>query len=132
MAGAYGLKLTVEESNLTGYPDSVPLWIESSSVNVKQGQLIRIHGYVKVSGTNLVHEAFEIADSLSGQSLAVPVVSTSNWQPFTIYRAAIRDGDMKLTFSLKGAGVAMVDEVTVRTLDLSRVDEQASKGADIK
>ena len=130
--GTYGLKMTVVDSNQIGRPDAAPLWIQSAPVNVKQGQLIRIGGYVNVTAQGPDVVPFEIMDSIAGHSLAVSVSASASWQPFTIYRVATRDGELKLTFSLNAAGSAMIDEVTVRTLDPQRPDEQALNSSDIK
>ncbi len=125
--GSYGLKLSVENSSyVTANLETAPLWIESSPVAVKEGQLIRIHGFVNVSQLSSSNRGFEIADSIAGSELAVPFASNAGWQEFTIYRAAQRDTNIKLTFSVNGVGTAMIDEVTVRTLDSAQVQQQAS------
>ena len=122
--GTYGLKLTVEGIHPNSGIQTIPLWIESSPVAVKKGQLIRIHGFVNV--TRLAAGEFEIFDSIGGRDLVVPFQPTEGWQEFTIYRSALRDSNMNLTFAVNGIGSAMLDEVTVRTLDPTGSEQQAS------
>ena len=62
-----------------------------------------------------------ILDSLGGQPLAERVPITSGWQEFTLYRCADNREDFGVTFELTGVGSAMIDEVTIRTIDLPAV-----------
>ena len=102
--------------------DRTPLWIKSSPVPVKAGQLVRIHGWVKVaqpiSGSL---DGFMIIDSLGGPQLAERVNLTNGWQEFSIYRCALKDEDVRVTLALTGYGEALVDEVNIRVLDLSDI-----------
>jgi hypothetical protein len=59
-----------------------------------------------------------ITDSLGGEAMAERIPITSGWQEFTLYRSVPHDGDLQLTFALTGFGEALLDEVTVRTVDL--------------
>ena len=56
-----------------------------------------------------------------------------DWQEFTIYRAAERNGELSVTFAMTGIGEAMIDEVTICTMDLPELRSQAkSANAEIK
>ncbi|MEO1996645.1 MAG: hypothetical protein ABGZ17_15360, partial [Planctomycetaceae bacterium] len=43
---------------------------------------------------------------------------TDGWQEFTLYRGVPRDGELTVTLGLSGIGTAMVDEMTIRVVDL--------------
>lgn len=118
--GRYGLKMSVTEKQPNqGVIESTPLWITSPETLVKAGQLVRIHGWVNVPrvicGT---HDGLTITDSLGGSEMMERIPITAGWQEFTLYRAAAEDGRVQVTFGLTGTGTAMLDEVTVRAIDL--------------
>ena len=118
--GRYGLKMSVYPRTNTPYlVESTPLWISTPEVPIKGGQLVRIHGWVNVpqviQGT---HDGLMITDSLGGTDMAERIPVTRGWQEFTLYRGAPSDGVLKVTFSLGGVGEALLDEVTIRAVDL--------------
>ena len=115
--GRTGLKLTT--SGAMEMVESVPLWVGSPPIRVKTRQLVRIHGWVNVPRVIAGSEAgFRIVDSIGGQSLAETIPVTQGWQEFTLYRNAVSDSQLRVTFELTGIGQAMVDEVTVQVIDL--------------
>ncbi len=118
--GNYGLKLTVTPTDsFQGVVQSTPVWITSGKVAVRTGQLIRIHGWVNVPETiRGSHHGLMITESIGGRQLAERIPMTHGWQELTLYRTAPSDGDMDVTLSLTGVGTAMVDELTIRTIDL--------------
>ena len=67
-----------------------------------------------------------IIDSLGGPSMAERIPVTDGWQEFTLYRGVESDRELQITFALTGAGEAMFDEVTIRTVDLPSSERQAS------
>jgi hypothetical protein len=118
--GRYGLKMSVlEKQPNQGVIESTPLWINSPKTLVKAGQLVRIHGWVNIPkvirGT---HDGLTITDSLGGPEMMERIPITSGWQEFTLYRAAAENESVRVTFALTGTGIAMLDEVTVRAIDL--------------
>ena len=118
--GRYGLKMSVlEKQPNQGVIESTPLWINSPKTLVKAGQLVRIHGWVNIPkvirGT---HDGLTITDSLGGSEMMERIPITSGWQEFTLYRAAAENESVQVTFALNGTGIAMLDEVTVRAIDL--------------
>ena len=118
--GRYGLKMSVAPRTATPQlVESTPLWISTPEVPIKGGQLIRIHGWVNVpqviQGT---HDGLMVTDSLGGTDMAERIPVTRGWQEFTLYRGAPSEGVLKVTFSLGGVGEALLDEVTIRTIDL--------------
>ncbi len=118
--GAFGLRLSVTSTdNRQRLIQSTPVWITSGKVPVRAGQLVRIHGWVNVPNTIVgSHDGLMITDSLGGFELAERIPFTNGWQEFTLYRGASKNTDVTITFALTGIGEAMVDEVTVRTIDL--------------
>ncbi len=120
--GRYGLKMTVEprpgnSSNMT--LESPPLQIESPVVSVRAGQLIRIHGWINVPEVITGSlDGLRITDSLGGPEMAERIPITNGWQEFTLYRGAPNHGQISVRFELTGFGTALLDEVTIRTIDL--------------
>ena len=118
--GRYGLKMSVVPKNNARTPvEATPLWVATPEVKIKNGQLIRIHGWVNVpqviQGT---HHGLTITDSLGGPDMAERVPITNGWQEFTLYRGAPKNGTISVTFALNGIGEALIDEVTLRSIDL--------------
>ncbi len=99
--------------------ESTPLWIATPEMQVKGGQLVRIHGWVNVPRALLgSHEGLTITDTLGGPEMRERIAVTNGWQEFTLYRGIPTNRSLKVTFALNGIGEAWLDEVTVRTLDL--------------
>ena len=63
-------------------------------------------------------DGLTITDSLGGETLAERIPVTEGWQEFTLYRGVPRDGEITVTLGLSGIGTAMVDEMTIRVVDL--------------
>lgn len=127
--GRYGCRLAVDlkpGANISGPIDSPPLWIATPPVAVKGGQLVRIHGWVNIPQTIAANQdGLTITDSLAGEGLTERIPVTQGWQEFTLYRSVAANNDMTVTFSLTGLGEAMLDEVTVRAIDLPSVQREA-------
>jgi hypothetical protein len=99
-------------------PESPPISIVSAPVPVQRGQILRIHGWVRLpSAIQGSLEGLTIYDSLAGSDLAERIYEAPNWREFTLYRAAPRDGSATITFALTGAGEAWIDQVTVNLLE---------------
>ncbi len=113
---------------LNSLVDRTPLWIKSGPVPVKAGQLVRIHGWVKVDrpiGGSL--DGLMIIDSIGGPQMAERISVTDGWQEFSIYRCPAQNTDVRLTFALTGHGSVLIDEVDMRVLDLGEGLRQAKK-----
>jgi len=90
------------------------VWVTAGPVPVRAGQLIRIHGWVKVPHPlRATSDGLMIVDSIAGPPLADRVLKTDGWRRFALYRVAPRDDQLTLTFALTGVGDAWVDEVSV-------------------
>jgi hypothetical protein len=97
--------------------DRTPLWIRSSPVPVQGGQLVRIHGWVRIDqALRGSLDGLMIIDSVGGPQLAERILLTQGWQEFTMYRCPPEDSDLRITFALTGYGTVWLDEVDVRVV----------------
>jgi hypothetical protein len=94
------------------------VWITSSPVPVRQGQIVRVHGWINVprplAGSL---DGLVVFDSLGGPELGDRVRTTQGWRELTLYRAAGQTADLAVTFALTGLGEAWVDDLDVAVLD---------------
>jgi hypothetical protein len=94
--------------------ENAPLRIVSPPVPVRRGQLVRIHGWVRVlEQITASPDGVLIYDSLGGPSLAERFQITDGWREFIFYRVAPVDGGLSLTFALTGLGEAAFDDVSI-------------------
>jgi hypothetical protein len=124
--GKFGLRMEVSTRSPVPVIDATPLWISSPRVPVKAGQLVRIHGWVNLPTVITGNmDGLMIIDSLGGEAMAERIPITAGWQEFTMYRGVTDDQEVQVTFALTGIGVALLDEVTIRTVDLPAAARQA-------
>ena len=99
--------------------ESPPLTIQTPGVKVKAGEFVRIHGWVNVPQAFVgSQDGLRITDTLGGPAMAERVPITSGWQEFSLYRGVQKAGQLSVSFELTGIGVANIDEVTIRTIQL--------------
>ncbi|MCU0960247.1 MAG: hypothetical protein MUF48_09095 [Pirellulaceae bacterium] len=106
-------------------PDQTPLAVEAAPVSivsgpipVRAGQIVRIHGWARVpQPIQASLDGLLVFDSLAGPELAARILVTRDWQEFTLYRAATRDGPLTVTFALTGFGQSWLDDLTVHLLE---------------
>lgn len=104
--------------------ERAPLWITSSPVPVRQGQLVRIHGWVQVPRPLAAcREGLLIFDSMTGPALGERVFATSGWREFTLYRAVPENGELRVTIALTGLGEASLDDLSVSLIDADPIRE---------
>jgi hypothetical protein len=95
-----------------------PIWVISSPIPVRQGQLVRIHGFVNVpKRLGASTDGLLVFDSLAGSDLGDRIRVTQGWRAFTLYRAVPQNGDMTITFALTGLGEASIDDLAVSILE---------------
>lgn len=98
--------------------DRAPVWITSSPVPVRQGQIARVHGWVFVptplTGTQ---EGLLVFDSIAGPELGERIAATHGWREFSLYRAVPQNGELTITFALTGVGEVWIDDVGVQLLE---------------
>jgi hypothetical protein len=104
--------------------ERAPLWITSGPIPVRQGQLVRIHGWAQVprplAGSQ---EGLLIFDSLAGSALGERIYATHGWREFTLYRAVPENGELVFSFALTGIGEAWLDDVSVSLIDPDPIRE---------
>ena len=94
------------------------IWITSSPVPIRQGQLVRIHGWANVPRQlGASDEGLLIFDSIGGAELGDRIRTTQGWREFTLYRAVPQSGALTVTFALTGLGEASLDDLSISLLD---------------
>jgi hypothetical protein len=102
-------------------PDSAAggvIRITSSPVRVRQGQVVRIGGWVNVPRRLTAStDGLLIYDSIGGPDLGERVRLTQGWREFTLDRAVPQSGELTITFAITGLGEASIDDLSVSLLD---------------
>lgn len=118
--GVFPIRLAVERAGLGQAPELVetaPVWVESPPIRVRKGEWVRIRGRVwfedPVTGSI---DGLMIIDSLGGLGMAERITATDDWREFVLYRMALADGELYITFALTGYGVAWLDALAVESL----------------
>jgi hypothetical protein len=94
------------------------VWISSSPVPVREGQLVRIRCWAQVPRRlGASDEGLLVFDSLGGVELGDRVRLTQGWREITLYRAVPKSGQLSVTFALTGLGEASLDDLQVSLLD---------------
>ena len=97
--------------------ESPSLWLQSPTVSARPGSLLRIDGWVKVApGLQASNEGLTVFDSLTGSALGARFLSTTGWQPFSMYRIADSTGRLTVTCALTGLGECWLDGLRVSVL----------------
>jgi hypothetical protein len=111
------LRLQAAASDPKNEPTAIerpPAQIVSPPVPIRSGQLVRIHGWVRVSRPiEASQDGLVVYDSLAGAQLAERISVAEKWREFALYRAAPVDGQVSIVFALTGLGEACVDDVTI-------------------
>lgn len=98
--------------------ETPPVSIVSAPVPVRAGQILRLHGWVRVpQPIRASLDGLLVFDSLAGPELASRILVAPDWEEFTLYRAAARDGSLTITFALTGLGEAWIDDLTAHLLE---------------
>jgi hypothetical protein len=119
--GQQGLKIQVWSDDPKDEPavvESPPAWITTAPVRVRQGQITRIHGWVRIPRpiTGSL-DGLIIFDSSGGIELGERITKAEQWREFTLYRVATRAGDLTVTFALTGVGEVWLDGITIHVVD---------------
>ncbi len=120
-AGQRGLAMSswlAEQTIVPGVVEIAPVSIATAPVNVRAGQIVRIHGWAKLPGPLAgTSDGLLVIDSLAGIDMAERIIGSDQWREFSLYRAADRDQQMTVRFILTGAGQAFLDDVSIVVLD---------------
>jgi hypothetical protein len=118
--GPLGLRLLAYPTTPENPPmmiESPPLRFVSPTVPAQVGQMVCIHGWVKVpKAIDASVDGLMIYDNQGGESLAERIGQTTDWRPFVLYRLVTQPGGVNVTFSITGLGQAFVDDVGIEVL----------------
>lgn len=117
--GKYSLHLEAKSirpgDEVVGTIELAPIWVTTAPIQVRQGQIFRISGWVnvprEVAGSV---DGMMVIDSHSGPIYSSYFKKTEGWQPFTLYRGVNSDGPLTVTFALTGIGDAYIDDVSIQ------------------
>ena len=134
-SGSYALRLRAwptDPGQSAQLVDSAPLTIHSPTIQTEPGQLLRVHGWLKIPAPITGSEdGLLISDSGGGNSLALRILKVGDaWREFVLYRAANEKGNLQLSFRLTGLGEALIDAVIITPLELSADQPANSEQAD--
>jgi len=120
-SGRMGLRLTARADNPENPPAMIempPLWVTSPAVPVEAGQIVRIHGWVKVPTaiTGSV-DGLLVVESLTGEEMALRLDKTKGWREFTMLRIVPQSGPLTLTLAFTGLGEVCLDDLTIEILE---------------
>lgn len=121
-SGRFGLRLWAEAVDTKNPPaalDTPLVAFVSPAVNLNAGQIVCIHGWVRMARQPMAGEGLVIIDSLGEETLADYIVRSTGWREFALYRAAPQSGPLYVTFALHGLGEVWLDDVTVQVFDSS-------------
>ncbi len=123
--GGLGLLLWARAESADTAPavlESPPIVVSSPPINVQAGQLLCIHGWVKIPAELTAGvDGLTVFDSLGGEPLAAHLHHTAGWQRVLLYRVAARSGAMQVHFVLSGLGEVHLDDFAVTALLASPV-----------
>jgi hypothetical protein len=128
-SGRAGLLLRAvadDPENKPSLVETPPLWVTSAPVNVHEGDLLHIQGWLRIAQpiTGSL-DGLLIIDTLSGEALAQRVLSSDDWRQFSLFRCAPRSGPMAVTFALSGLGEVWIDDVTIQLVTRASPPQQA-------
>jgi len=119
--GRLGLRLSVTPIKPDDPPavlESPPILFTSPSVQVEAGQIVCIHGWVRIpTDITASTDGLLVVDSFTGEALADRIGKTKGWRQFAMYRVAPQSGPMCVTFALSGIGEAWLDDVAIQVLE---------------
>lgn len=111
--------------------ESPPVWVTSGDVPVRPGQIVRVHGWIRlarpITGSQ---DSLLIFDSLAGKRLATRIEAAEDWQEFTLYRAAgAADSRVNVTIALTGLGEAYLDDLSITAFQTPAAAMRPSAGS---
>lgn len=118
--GGFGLALSARPENAESAPAAVevpPILVSSPLVTVPPGQLVCIHGWVKMTQEITAgDDGLMIFDSIGGEPLAARIYKTAGWQRILLYRIVGSEGVVQLHIALTGFGEVHLDDFAVNVL----------------
>jgi hypothetical protein len=90
------------------------LAINSPSVRLAPGTLVRVSGWVRIPATIAASaDGALLYDSAGGEPLAVRLTEATTWKQFILYRKVPSSGTMSVTLALTGIGKVYFDDVRI-------------------
>ena len=130
--GGFGLLLSARAESPDTAPavlESPPIVVSSPPINVQAGQLLCVHGWVKIPAELTAGvDGLTVFDSLGGEPLAAHLHHTAGWQRVLLYRVAARSGTMQLHIVLCGLGEVHLDDFAVTAMLASPAATSPSQG----
>ncbi len=118
--GTYSLLMGASHNSAhPGLAESPPLRISSAPAFIRGNKLVWIHGWIRVPRpiTGSEHGVL-VYDSLGGPEMGVCCQQNDQWQEFSMFRSSGQDTEMRIQIVLDGYGSAMLDELTIQTIEL--------------
>ena len=117
-SGQLGLWLAVAPEFPSDRPlqlETVPLWISTPPMQVRMGEMICVHGWIRIPyPLQSTVDGLMIFDTLGGEELALRFTDTSGeWREFVFYRIVPEEGNYYVSFALNGFGEVHIDDVNV-------------------
>lgn len=123
-AGSYCLELearAIDPAQPISVVSTAPVWITSAPLSIKAGEIVEIIGMARVPEELIgTVDGLEIIDSLGGAGMATRIKYAPSWRPFRIIRRAPSDSNLTVSLALSGLGLAQVDNLMVRSLEMPR------------
>jgi len=92
----------------------------SPPVAVKEGQIVKISGYVRIpKGMTGSVDGAMVWDSLGGEGLALRFTRANEWTPFVLYRPVRANGKVRVHLVATGAGAVQFDDVQIQATNIS-------------
>jgi hypothetical protein len=101
-----------------------PVTFVTPGIPVEAGQVLRIHGWIKVlRSIKDCRDGFEISDSIGGSAAALHwTATTAEWNRFEILREANEAHPFKVSFNLRGLGEVLIDDVKIEPIKMREVN----------
>jgi hypothetical protein len=125
----YCLRLAATTASEKGGAPTIsapPVTFITPGIPVEAGQVLRIHGWIKVlRSIKDCRDGFEISDSIGGSAGALHwTATTSEWNRFEILREANDAHAFKVSFNLHGLGEVLIDDVKIEPVKIREMNER--------
>jgi len=118
--GSYSLHLAAKvPSGSPGASVTTPVWINSPSVSVQAGEILRIRAWVRTNQPIQSLDGLMVFDSLLGPGNAYRMKEAQEWDEIVLYRQADRARKVFVTFALTGTGEVDIDDFLVESLGVA-------------